>query len=314
MTVLKIGTRKSPLAVWQAEHVKAGLLRAHEGLEIELVKIVTEGDRILDVPLANIGGKALFVKEIEERLLQGDIDIAVHSMKDVPTVLPDSLGLIATLARGDPTDAYVARTPGEHPTLDSLPDGARVGTSSLRRMVQLRARRPDLDIASVRGNVGTRLQKLDDGAFDALLLATAGLERLELSHRITQRLDVDVCLPAVGQGALAIEGRLDDAATLALVEVLQDRDTERCVAAERAFLGRIEGSCQVPVGGYAVPDSGGIILRVLIGRLDGSQVIRGERRGGADEAERVGERLADDLLDRGAREILAEIFAAAAAG
>ena len=306
---LRIGTRKSPLALWQAEHVKARLEAAHDGLEVELVHVVTMGDKILDVPLAQVGGKALFVKEIEERLLSGDIDLAVHSMKDVPTVLPEGLGLVATSAREDPHDAFVARDPKATPGFASLPQGARVGTSSLRRAAQLKARRPDLEIVSIRGNVGTRLGKLESDDLAAVILACAGLKRLGFGERITERLDPEVSLPAIGQGALGLEARLDDDRVRGLVSVLDDPDTGRCVAAERALLDRLEGGCQVPIGGYCVVDGGGLWMRALVADLDGGRVIRAEDRADPAGAEALGRGLGDRLLADGARDILAAVYA-----
>jgi hydroxymethylbilane synthase len=272
-TALRIGTRRSALALWQAEHVKARLEAAHPGLSVELVHVVTTGDRIQDRPLATIGGKALFVKEIEERLVDGSVDLAVHSMKDVPAFLPDGLGLVATSTREDPADAFVARDPTATPTFDALPEGARIGTGSLRRTCQLKALRPDVEVVAIRGNVDTRLRKLDEDALHAVVLAAAGLRRLGLGTRITERIAPERCLPAVGQGALAIETRLDDARTREIVSILHDPDAAVCVEAERGFLSRLEGGCQVPIGAYAVLDGDAVHLRGLVGRPDGSEIV-----------------------------------------
>jgi len=311
--LLRIGTRKSPLALWQAEHVRDRLLEAHPGLEVELVKVETRGDKILDVPLARVGGKALFVKEIEDMLLQGEVDIAVHSMKDVPTVLPPGLGLVATSSREDPLDAFVARDPAATPGFDDLPLGARVGTSSLRRAAQLLAARPDLEIVSIRGNVGTRLGKLEADNLDAVILACAGLERLGEGDRITARLDPLRCLPAIGQGALGIEARLDDDRVGALVACLNDPETAACVAAERGLLAGLEGGCQVPIAGYAVLRAGQVALKGRVATLDGATLLERELVGPPDAAEALGRELAEQLLQDGAREILSEIYAAAEA-
>ncbi|MDF1563355.1 MAG: hydroxymethylbilane synthase [Deltaproteobacteria bacterium] len=305
---LKIGTRKSPLALWQAEHVKAVLEATHADLRVELVKVVTKGDKILDVPLAKVGGKALFVKEIEDQLLNGEIDLAVHSMKDVPTVLPEGLGLVATSLRADPRDAFVARDPAATPTVASLPEGARVGTSSLRRSVQLLSERPDLVIVPVRGNVGTRLSKLEADDLACVILACAGLDRLEEGDKITERIAPETMLPAIGQAALGLEARLDDDVTRELIAVLHDEETHDCVAAERAFLTRLEGSCQVPIGGYALIEEGRLWMRSLVGTLDGSKILRAEARGDRADAEALGVSLAEKLLSEGADAILAEIF------
>jgi len=308
MKTLRIGTRKSPLALWQAEHVKARLEEAHEGLRVELHKVVTQGDKILDVPLSQVGGKALFVKEIEEQLLSGTIDLAVHSMKDVPTLLPEGLGLVVTTERADPRDAFVARDPGATPTLASLPPKARVGTSSLRRSVQLLAARPDLEIVSIRGNVGTRLGKLEADDLHAEILACAGLDRLGSGDRITERISTETMLPAIGQAALGLEARLDDSDTRALVACLHHPETHDRVAAERAFLTRLEGSCQVPIGGYAILEGAELVMHTLVGSLDGRQILRVEGRRARTEARALGVQLAEEQLAAGADEILSAIF------
>lgn len=304
--IVRIATRKSPLALWQAEYVRDRLIAAHPGLNVELVKMSTQGDKILDSPLAKIGGKGLFVKELEDGLLSGRADIAVHSMKDVPVELPAGLHLPVICEREDPRDAFVSN---RYSSLDALPHGARVGTSSLRRQCQIMARRPDLVISSLRGNVNTRLAKLDAGDFDAIILAAAGLKRLGFERRITAYLDTDVSLPAIGQGAVGIECRRDDPRINGLLAVLDDPDTHTRVAAERAMNHRLEGGCQVPIAGHATLDGETLHLRGLVGAPDGSKVIRGDIRGPRGEAERLGIALADDLLARGAAAILKAVYA-----
>lgn len=301
---IKIATRKSPLALWQAEHVSARLRAAHPGLEVELVRMVTQGDKILDTPLAKVGGKGLFVKELEVGLLQGSADIAVHSIKDVPVEFPDGLHMPVILDREDPRDAFVSQ---RYPSLDELPQGARVGTSSLRRQTQLLHLRPDLKISDLRGNVGTRLQKLDDGNFDAIILASAGLTRLGMGARITQYLATDICLPAIGQGAIGIECRAGDSEIEALIAVLHDQDSADRVRAERAMNRRLEGGCQVPIGGHATLAGDILTLRGLVARSDGSKIVSGSVDGPRDRAEALGIMLAEDLLERGARGILAQL-------
>lgn len=304
--IVRIATRKSPLALWQAEYVRDRLIAAHPGLKVELVKMSTQGDKILDSPLAKIGGKGLFVKELEDGLLSGRADIAVHSMKDVPVELPAGLHLPVICEREDPRDAFVSN---RYPGLDALPHGARVGTSSLRRQCQIMARRPDLVISSLRGNVNTRLAKLDAGDFDAVILAAAGLKRLGFERRITAYLDTDVSLPAIGQGAVGIECRRDDPRINGLLAVLDDPDTHIRVAAERAMNHRLEGGCQVPIAGHATLDGETLHLRGLVGAPDGSKMIRGDIRGPRGEAERLGIALADDLLAQGAAAILKAVYA-----
>lgn len=302
---LRIATRKSPLALWQAGYVRSLLEQTHPGLQVELVMMSTQGDKILDSPLAKIGGKGLFVKELEQSLLEAHTDIAVHSMKDVPVELPAGLHLPVVLAREEPRDAFVSQ---RYARLDLLPQGARVGTSSLRRQAQLHAVRPDLDILSLRGNVGTRLRRLTEGEFDAIVLACAGLIRLGMAERITQQLETDVCLPAIGQGVIGIECRADDADSNGLIAPLNDRPTQICVAAERALNARLQGGCQVPIAGHATLQGGAISLRGLVGEPDGSRIIRGHAAGSAAEAAALGEALADDLLSRGARAILNHVY------
>jgi hydroxymethylbilane synthase len=303
---LRIATRQSLLALWQAEYVKARLESLHSDLNVELVTMVTKGDKILDTPLAKIGGKGLFVKELESAMLEGRADIAVHSMKDVPMEFPEGLGLAVICERENPTDAFVSNT-YEH--LDQLPAGAIVGTSSLRREVQLRERRPDLVIKSLRGNVQTRLGKLDGGDYDAIILASAGLIRLELEERIRYRIPAEDSLPAGGQGAVGIECRMGDQATLDLLAPLNDEPTAIRVLAERALNRRLEGGCQVPIGCYAELEGDQVWLRGLVGRPDGTKVLRDEIRGPAAEAEALGIQLADRLLAAGADTILADVYA-----
>ena len=303
---LRIATRKSPLALWQAEYVRDRLMAAHPGLRVELVKMSTQGDKILDSPLAKIGGKGLFVKELEDGLLGGRADIAVHSMKDVPVELPAGLHLPVICEREDPRDAFVSNN---YASLDALPQGARVGTSSLRRQCQITARRPDLHILTLRGNVNTRLAKLDAGEFDAVILAAAGLIRLGFAARITAYLDTTVSLPAIGQGAVGIECRSEDPETNRLIAVLDDADTHTRVSAERAMNHRLEGGCQVPIGGHATLDGDTLLLRGLVGSPDGKQVIRGEVSGPRLDAEKLGVALADELLGQGAAAILKAVYA-----
>ncbi len=303
--IVRIATRRSPLALWQAEYVRSSLIALHPGIKVELVKMVTQGDKILDTPLAKVGGKGLFVKELEVGMLQGDADIAVHSMKDVPVEFPEGLHLGAICQREDPRDAFVSN---EQADIKALPQGAIVGTSSLRRQCQIRAWRPDLQIKDLRGNVNTRLSKLDHSEYDAIILASAGLIRLGFKERIRQYLDTDISLPAVGQGAVGIECRVDDERINQLIAPLNHEATKTCVIAERAMNQRLEGGCQVPIAGYAQLEYGQIKMRGLVGRPDGKQVIRGNIEGSAKNAEQLGRMLADDLLSRGAKEILQEVY------
>ena len=307
--VLRIATRQSPLALWQAHYVKDRLMACHPGLQVELVPLVTKGDVILDTPLAKVGGKGLFVKELETALLENRADIAVHSMKDVPVEFPSGLGLVTICEREDPRDAFVSN---HYDSLDALPAGSIVGTSSLRRQCQIAEQRPNLVIRSLRGNVGTRLSKLDSGEYDAIILAVAGLKRLQLSDRVRVALPPEQSLPAVGQGAVGIECRLDDQQTRDLLAPLNHDETATRVLAERAMNTRLEGGCQVPIGSYAELIDGELWLRALVGSPDGEQVIRGERRGKPEDAEQLGVSLADELLERGARAILAEVYNGAA--
>ena len=301
---LRIATRESPLALWQAEHVRARLIAAHPGLQVTLVPMTTAGDQMLGAPLANVGGKGLFVKELEQAILENRADIAVHSMKDVPVRQPEGLALVAFLDGEDPRDAFVSN---RHASVNALPQGAVVGTSSLRRQTQLRALRPDLVVRDLRGNVGTRLRKLDASEYDAILLACAGLIRLGLGARITQSLDADTFIPAIGQGIVGIECRVDDARTQALLAPLHSATSAARLAAERALNGRLGGACQVPVAGHARLDGAQLRLRALVGSPDGTRQVHGEIAGPVGEAAVLGVQLADQLLARGAREILATI-------
>ena len=303
--VLRIATRKSPLALWQAEHVRNRLQACHPGLAVELVTMSTQGDRVLDSPLAKIGGKGLFIKELEQGMLQGDADIAVHSMKDVPIPFPPGLGIGVILEREDPRDALVSN---RFDSIDALPAGARVGTSSLRRQCQLCARRPDLEILDLRGNVGTRLSRLDNGDYDAIMLACAGLKRLGLEARISAALEPEQCLPAIAQGAIGIECRLDDARVQDMIAPLEHPATRLRIQAERAMNATLAGGCQAPVAGYAVLQDNRIELHGLVGWPDGSEVIRGHISGPATDAESLGRELAEDLLARGAQPILEQLL------
>lgn len=301
---LKIGTRGSPLALWQAEWVRARLLERCPGCDVSLTMIKTTGDRILDVPLARVGGKGLFVKEIEEAMLQGEIDIAVHSMKDVPTAFPPGLGLVCVTEREDPRDALVSRGCA----FAELPRGARIGTSALRRQAQLLAVRPDLEMVMVRGNVETRIRKMETENLDAVVLAAAGLKRLGFADRITEFLPIGLSLPAIGQGALGIECRLHDTLILKTISFLNDPVTAHCVGAERAFLRRCEGGCQVPLAAHAAMESNELRLAAFIGSVDGGKAVRGAVAGSADRFDALGTELAERLLDDGGREILKEVY------
>ena len=305
--ILKIATRQSPLALWQANFVKNRLEDLYPQIEVKLISMVTKGDVILDTPLAKIGGKGLFVKELENALLEKCADIAVHSMKDVPMQFPKGLGLSVICKREDPRDAFVSN---KYQSLDELPQGSIVGTSSLRRQCQLKQLRPDLDIRSLRGNVGTRLTKLDNGDYDAIILAAAGLIRLGMPNRITSFIETTQFLPAAGQGAVGIECRTDDAAVQALLAPLADPETTACVLAERAMNAHLQGGCQVPIGGYAVLENGHIYLRALVGALDGSKIIYAEGKNTLENAEILGVQIAEKLLAQGADRILADVYSA----
>jgi len=302
---LRIATRKSPLALWQAEHVRARLQQLHPGLQVELVTMSTQGDRVLDSPLAKIGGKGLFVKELEQGMLAGRADIAVHSMKDVPAELPEGLEIGAILEREDPRDAFVSN---RFTAVAGLPQGARVGTSSLRRQCQLRAVRPDLEILDLRGNVNTRLAKLDAGDYDAIVLASAGLKRLGMAERITRALEPEDMLPAIAQGVIGIECRSDDAVVKALIAPLNHAETALRTQAERGMNATLAGGCQAPVAGFSTITGDSIELRGLVGWPNGSAIVRGEISGPANAAAELGEQLAQDLLGRGARPILDELL------
>ena len=300
-----IGTRGSKLALWQAEWVHARLRELEPGLAVSLKRIKTTGDKILDTPLATIGGKGLFVKEIEEALLRGEIDLAVHSMKDVPTRLPAELEILAIPERDDPRDVLITLT---KVPLERLAPGSRIGTSSLRRQAQLLHYRPDLSIQILRGNLDTRLRKLEAGEYDGIILAAAGIKRLGWSERVTEYLSPDVCLPAIGQGALALEGRADDGFVREVVARLDHQPTRTAVTAERALLERLEGGCQVPIAAHAAITNGAVTLTALIAGVDGRRLVRDSLQGPMDDAQRLGVRLAERLLAHGGDEILKEIY------
>ncbi len=327
---LRIGTRGSQLALWQANWVKSQIEERYPGIRVSLVKIKTSGDKILDVPLAKVGGKGLFVKEIEEALLRKDIDMAVHSMKDVPVDLPKGLHLRAITKREDPRDALIisqkseVRSQKSNPPLPpfskggrgginssllfSFPHGATVGTSSLRRSCQLLSIRPDLNITQLRGNLDTRIKKLDRGDFDAIVVAAAGVKRMGWEDRISEYLPISISLPAIGQGALGIECRINDKDTNELLEHFNNPETNLSVRAERAFLRRLEGGCQVPIAGHAIIKDGSLFLEGLVGSVDGKRLIRDRLVGKTQEAEEMGYRLAEILLSKGADSILAEVY------
>ena len=305
--VIRLGSRGSKLALWQAEFVQFEIERK-TGRKVEITRIKTTGDMILDVPLARVGGKGLFVKEIEEALLSGGIDLAVHSMKDVPTDLPDRLAIVAITRREDPRDAFLSV---KYRKFEELPRGAKLGTSSLRRQTQLLGIRPDLSVETLRGNLDTRIRKMEEGRYDAIILAAAGLRRLGWEAKITEYIPEEMSLPAIGQGALGIEIRVDDPDTREAVSFLNDRDTAFAVRAERGFLKRLEGGCQVPIASYGRTEGDSIFLKGMVGRPDGSEIIRGSARGSASDPEALGVSLAEQLLARGAKEILDEVYRAA---
>ena len=302
---LKIATRQSPLALWQAEHIRERLETLHAGLKVELVTFVTQGDKILDTPLAKIGGKGLFVKELEAALLDGRADLAVHSMKDVPMQLPEGLELAVICEREDPFDAFVSN---QYAHFDDLPQGAKLGTSSLRRKSQILKQRPDLDVIDLRGNVGTRLLKLDAGQYDAIILASAGLKRLNLHDRIRHTLTAEVSLPAVGQGALGLECRSQDQQVLDLIMPLMHQDSNACVRAERAFNAYLEGGCQVPIAGFATLENDQLQLEGRVGSVDGQVLLQALVSGHPNDAEQLGVELAKKLLDQGAGELLKALY------
>lgn len=304
--ILTIATRESPLALWQAHHIRDRLMALHPSLTVELLGMTTQGDQILDSPLARIGGKGLFVKELEHAMAAGRADLAVHSLKDVPMVLPEGFDLVTIPTREDPRDALVSN---QYTRLSDIPAGARVGTSSLRRQAQLKARYPHLVIDTLRGNVNTRLRKLDEGQYAAIILAAAGLKRLGFDSRIAALLEPEESLPAVGQGALGIEicsGRADVAALLA---PLNDATTAACVRAERAMSRALQGGCQAPIGGYAVLKEGQIHLRAFVAELDGSVVLRAEAWGDPGDPEAIGLAAAQQLFDQGAEALMAKLIA-----
>lgn len=304
---LLIATRKSPLALWQAQHVCQRLQQQYPDLSLELVEMTTQGDKILDAPLAKIGGKGLFVKELEQGLLEGKADIAVHSMKDVPVEFPDGLHLPVILQREDPRDAFVSN---HYQNFAELPQNATVGTSSLRRQAQLLHLRPDLNIQPLRGNVGTRLRKLDEGQFDAIVLASAGLKRLELAHRITAWISPQTILPAIGQGAMGIECRLGDTETERLINGLDDPLTHQCIQAERAINQRLAGGCQVPIAGFAEVNAHGLLVQGRVADPTGHQILASQQQGFLEDAERLGNAVAEDLLAQGAEVLLRQIMQA----
>lgn len=305
VTTIRIATRKSALALWQAEFVKAQLEAKHDNIDVQLLPMSTKGDRILDTPLAKVGGKGLFVKELEVAMIENRADIAVHSMKDVPVEFPEGLVLHTICEREDPRDAFVSNT---YQNIDQLPANAVVGTSSLRRQSQIRELRPDLQIKDLRGNVNTRLAKLDAGEYDAIILAAAGLIRLEMPQRIASFIEPEVSLPANGQGAVGIECRSDDETVKNLLSALEHTETRYRVIAERAMNRRLEGGCQVPIGAYATVDGDKLYLRGLVGSIDGKQILRDEVTGTVDNAEQLGIELAEKLLAQGADKILAEVY------
>jgi hydroxymethylbilane synthase len=303
--IIRIATRHSPLAVWQAEHVAERLEQTFPQVKTVLVKMTTRGDKILDAPLAKVGGKGLFVKELEQGMLEGLADIAVHSMKDVPVDFPEGLHLAAILAREDPTDAFVSN---RYASLNELPAHSRIGTSSLRRQCQIKEKFPDAEILPLRGNVNSRLAKLDAGDYDAIILASAGLKRLGMAARITHCLDTSVSLPAIGQGAIGIECRGDDSEINTLLTALHDWETGVCVAAERAMNARLKGGCQVPIAGFAQMKGKQLFMRGLVGKPDGSVLYRSEGSGDLEQADAIGQWIAEDLLAQGADKILQALF------
>jgi hydroxymethylbilane synthase len=302
---IRIGTRASALALWQAEWVKSELEKKYPGMTVSLTKIKTTGDKILDVPLAQVGGKGLFVKEIEEAMLANEIDIAVHSMKDVPTMFPDGLHLSCITKREDARDALLTRN---NMKFKDLPQGATIGTSSLRRQAQLMSIRPDFKIAQLRGNVDTRLRKLKEGLFDAIILAAAGVRRLGLAENVSEYIDPSISLPAIGQGALGIECRVDDRELNDLIAFFNHQDTRTCVTGERALLRRLEGGCQVPIACYGQMMNGKLHLIGLVGSVDGKRIIKDTIEGEAEKAEKLGVTLAEKLLKQGADVILREVY------
>lgn len=304
MKQLRIGTRASQLALWQANWVKSELEKRYPGMEVTLTKIKTTGDKILDVPLAQVGGKGLFVKEIEEAMLRGEIDIAVHSMKDVPTDFPDGLGLVCITEREDPRDALISRGV----KFADLPKGAKIGTSALRRQAQLLRVRPDLEMVIIRGNVETRMRKLETENLDAVILAAAGLKRLGFAEHIVEYIDTDLSLPAIGQGALGLECRLDDAQVRETIDFFNHPATSYAVRAERALLKRCEGGCQVPIAAFGQVTGDQMTLTGFVASVDGARSLRESINGPVDACEHLGTELAERLLRNGAQEILSEVY------
>ncbi len=302
---IRIASRQSALALWQSHHIKERLENLYPQLTVEVVGMTTKGDQILDVPLAKVGGKGLFVKELETSLIKGETDIAVHSMKDVPMAFPEGLELAVICKRESPFDAFVSN---QYETLASLPSGAVVGTSSLRRQSQISALRPDLQIKSLRGNVNTRLAKLDNGDFDAIILAESGLRRLGFDDRIKQSVSAEESLPSVGQGALGIECRSEDREIINMIRTLADEESEQCVQAERAMNKRLEGGCQVPIAGFAIRQGNDLWLRAMVASVNGETILKSDARGPATNPQALGEQVAEALLAQGAEKILAEIY------
>ncbi len=301
---IRIATRESPLALWQAEHVAAALRTSYSDVDVSLVPMTTTGDQVLDRTLAQVGGKGLFIKELEVAIAKGRADIAVHSMKDVPSILPENMVINCVLRRADPRDAFVSK---QYSRFADLPKNAHVGTASLRRQSQLLAMRPDLRISAVRGNVETRLRKLDEGQFDAIVLASAGLTRLGLANRITEYIDATQCIPAVGQGVIGIECKANDYVTRTFCATLNHLDTEHCVNAERAFAAKLEGSCQSPIAAYATLNGDQLQLVGLVAAIDGSKIIRDQITGLRHECNELGVALAERMLEAGADKLLAAL-------
>ena len=305
MKILKIATRNSPLALWQAEHVKQKLIDHWPDLEVELVSMTTEGDRFLDAPLVQVGGKGLFIKELEQSLINHEADIAVHSMKDVTIDLPEGMALPVIMQREDTSDVLVSN---KYKSINDIPQGGIVGTSSLRRQSQIKALRPDIEIKDLRGNVGTRLRKLDEGEYDAIILAAAGIKRLGLNERIAQFIPHSEILPAIGQGAIGIECRLNDAEVHETIAPLNDQNTSLCVQTERAFSRRLFGGCQLPIAGQATIYNDQVSLTGMVARVDGSEVIKDQLAGDISDIDATGTQLAETLLERGADKILKELL------
>jgi hydroxymethylbilane synthase len=302
--VIKVVSRDSALAMWQTNFVVDSLRKVTDQYEFEIVSLKTKGDKVLDVSLAKIGDKGLFTKELEDGLLSGEMDFAVHSLKDIPTVLPEGLQLSAMLTRHNPADVLISE---KYDSFDALPQGAKVGTSSLRRKAQLLNKRPDLNIQDLRGNVNTRMRKLKEENFDGIILAAAGVERMEWKESITEELAYDLCLPAVSQGVIAVETRSDDPEIIALVQLIHDKESEICVNAERALLRALEGGCQIPIAGHAHIEGDTVVLDGLVGSIDGKTIIRNQMRGPIELAEEIGKQLAKVLSDKGGKEILEQI-------